>query len=114
MGIKLTHLIKFVANMDTAVVFHRDKLGLPLKFASPEWSEFATGDTTLALHPASPKHPPGSIMAGYKADDLMKVYAERDQIGLKFTSAPQPLHGGLMAYFLDTDGAECALEQRPG
>jgi catechol 2,3-dioxygenase-like lactoylglutathione lyase family enzyme len=58
---KLTYVIKFVANMDAAVKFYRDNLGLPLKFHSPGWSEFATGDTTLALHPASEKNPPGKV-----------------------------------------------------
>jgi catechol 2,3-dioxygenase-like lactoylglutathione lyase family enzyme len=39
-----------VSNMDRSVEFYRDKLGIPLKFQSPEWTEFATGATTLALH----------------------------------------------------------------
>jgi len=56
---KLTYAIKFVADMDRAIRFHRDTLGLPLKFQSPGWSEFMTGETTLALHPASEKNPPG-------------------------------------------------------
>jgi len=34
-----------------AVKFYRDVLGLTVKFESPGWSEFATGETTLALHP---------------------------------------------------------------
>ncbi len=50
---KLSYVIKFVGDMDRAVKFYRDVLGLPLKFESPGWSEFATGETTLALHPAS-------------------------------------------------------------
>ena len=113
MAIKLSHFIKFVSNMDKSVAFHRDTLGLPLKFASPEWSEFATGETTLALHPASAKYPAGTGMAGYKTDDLKKLYAKRHELGLKFTTAPEMQHGGLMAHFLDADGAECTIEQRP-
>ena len=62
---KLTYVIKFVANMDAAVEFYRDTLGLPLKFQSPGWSEFATGDTALALHPASDKNPPGKVELGF-------------------------------------------------
>lgn len=61
---KLTYVIKFVGDMDRAVAFHRDTLGLPLKFTSPHWSEFATGETTLALHPASEKNPPGPSNLG--------------------------------------------------
>jgi len=50
-GTQLRYVIKFVADMDKAVKFHRDVLGLKVKFESPGWSEFATGETTLALHP---------------------------------------------------------------
>ena len=32
---KLTYVIKFVGDMDRAVAFHRDPLGLPLIFTSP-------------------------------------------------------------------------------
>ena len=52
-GTQLRYAIKFVADMDKAVKFHRDVLGLKVKFESPGWSEFATGETTLALHPAA-------------------------------------------------------------
>jgi catechol 2,3-dioxygenase-like lactoylglutathione lyase family enzyme len=44
--------MEFVSEMGTAVNFYRDVLGLQLKFESPGWSEFVTGETTLALHPA--------------------------------------------------------------
>ena len=50
---KLNYVIKFVADMNRAVKFYRDVLGLALKFESPDWSEFITGETTLALHPVS-------------------------------------------------------------
>ncbi len=54
---RLDYAIKFVGDMDSAVEFYRDALGLPLKFQSPFWSEFETGETTLALHPAWPTIP---------------------------------------------------------
>ncbi len=43
---KLAYVIKFVADMNRAVKFFRDVLGLPLKFESPGWSEFVTDQTT--------------------------------------------------------------------
>jgi lactoylglutathione lyase len=58
-------LIEFVGNMDRAVRFYRDTIGLPLKSESPDWSEFSTGETALALHPASEKNPPGKIEIGF-------------------------------------------------
>ena len=59
MATQLKYVIKFVADMDAAIAFHRDTLGIPVKFATPFWTEMATGETTLALHPASPENPAG-------------------------------------------------------
>ncbi|HEV2595218.1 MAG TPA: VOC family protein [Sphingomicrobium sp.] len=44
---RLGYAIKFVDDMDKAVAFYRDTLGLEMKFQSPFWSEFATGETSL-------------------------------------------------------------------
>jgi catechol 2,3-dioxygenase-like lactoylglutathione lyase family enzyme len=52
---KLNYVIEFVADMDRAVKFYRDVLGVSLKLQSPGWSEFSTGETSLGLHPASEK-----------------------------------------------------------
>lgn len=40
----------FVSNMKRSIEFYRDVIGLPLRFESPEWAEFDTPGTTLALH----------------------------------------------------------------
>lgn len=56
---RLRYVIKFVADMDTAVKFYRDVLCLKVTFESPGWSEFLTVETTLALHPASEKNAAG-------------------------------------------------------
>jgi predicted enzyme related to lactoylglutathione lyase len=106
---RLTYVIKFVSDMDQAVAFHRDALGLPLKFASPEWSEFATGATTLALHAADERHPPGSCQVGFGSDDLDALYAEREARGIEFTMPPTDLHGQRIARILDSDGAETSV-----
>jgi catechol 2,3-dioxygenase-like lactoylglutathione lyase family enzyme len=111
MKAKLSYAIKFVANMDEAVRFHRDILGLPLNFQSPEWSEFATDGVTLALHLASGKNPAGKVELGYVTKDLKEVYANREAIGLKFASEPKPLHGVLLADIVDSEGARCSLAE---
>ena len=56
---RLRYAIRFVADMEKAVKFYHDVLGLEVKFESPGWSEFVTGETTLELHPASDKNPRG-------------------------------------------------------
>jgi catechol 2,3-dioxygenase-like lactoylglutathione lyase family enzyme len=73
-GTQLRYAIKFVADMNKAVKFYRDVLGLQLKFESPGWSEFVTGETTLALHPASDKNPAGKVELGFTVPDVEAFY----------------------------------------
>ena len=47
---QIDYTMIIVSDMQRSVEFYRDKLGIPLKFQTPEWTEFATGSTTLALH----------------------------------------------------------------
>jgi hypothetical protein len=109
MQAKLAYVIKFVADMGGAVAYHRDTLGLPLKFQSPEWSEFATGDVTLALHAASAQNPAGNVQLGYAVDDLTGLYENRAANGIDFTSPPRSQHGALLARFRDNEGRECSI-----
>lgn len=106
MATQLKYVIKFVADMDAAVAFHRDTLGIPVKFATPFWTEMATGDTTLALHPASPENPAGSVQVGYGVDDVDGFYAAQSAAGLEFIQPPTLLHGAKIAALRDCEGAE--------
>ena len=104
-----SHAIVFVSDMDKAVAFYRDTFGLKLKFASPVWSEFETGATTLALHPASEQNPPGRVQLGFTTPDLPAVYAAREAAGLTFTQSPVDEHGTLLSRILSCEGAEISL-----
>ena len=88
MNCRFIYTIKFVSDMDAAVKFYRDTLGLPLKFQSPEWSEFVTGPTTLALHKASSLNPAGKVQLGFSTPDLDRFYQEMSSLGYKFTQTP--------------------------
>ena len=55
---RVSYAIVFVSDMKRSVAFYRDVIGLPLKFDSPEWSEFATDGATFALHRS--EHPPAT------------------------------------------------------
>ena len=106
---QLVYAIKYVADMDKATAFHRDILGLALRFGSPFWTEFDTGGTTLALHAASDEHPAGSVQLGFRTEDLDAFYAAREANGISFTSPPTPMHGVNIARFLDCEGAETSV-----
>lgn len=103
---KLKYIIEFVADMDRAVKFYRDVVGLTLKFESPGWSEFATGEASFALHPASEKNRPGTYDVGFTVNDLEKFYVLMQSKGVKFPMPPTKQDfGGTLAQFLDTEGA---------
>ena len=106
MGTRLTYVIKFVSDMDAAIAFHRDELGLAVKFATPFWSELATGETTLALHPATPDKPAGTVQVGFGVDDIEAFYAERSAAGLEFVQPPTAQHGVKIAALRDCEGVE--------
>lgn len=106
---QLSYAIKYVQDMGRAVAFHRDILGLELRFESPFWAEFATGGTTLALHAASDEHPPGSVQLGFATGDLAGFYEARERLRLRFTQPPTDMHGTKLARFVDPDGAETSV-----
>src|ERR1043165_395069 len=100
-----------VSDMQRSVEFYRDKLGIPLKFQSPDWTEFATGTTTLALHgggvrsdqpPAGdPSKTAGACSIGFNVDDVDKTYEELQAKGIRFVfrsawrrRAQRPATGG--------------------
>jgi lactoylglutathione lyase len=107
---KLKYVMKFVANMQAAVKFYRDELGLTLRFESPGWSEFETGETVLGLHPASDKNAPGTMELGFTVKDVQMFYEEMRAKGLKFSMPPTKQDfGGTLAQFIDSEGAHCSV-----
>jgi len=110
---KLNYVIEFVADMDRAVKFYRDVLGLSLKFQSPGWSEFSTGETSLGLHPASEKNPAGSIELGFNVADLGRFHQEMTAKGVQFSMPPTKQDfGGILAQFVDSEGHRCSVAEK--
>src|SRR6201984_1533860 len=105
-GTQFRYAIKFVADMDKTVKFYRDVLGLQLKFESPGWSEFSTGETTLALHPASDKNPAGKGELGFTVADVEAFYRDMSAKGMLFAMPPKKQDfDGVVAQFVDSEGA---------
>ena len=110
MQARLAYVIEFVADMDRAVSFYRDVIGLPLKFQSPGWSEFSTGETTLALHPASDKNPAGKLELGFGVPEIQQFHDEMSRKGVQFSMPPQKQDfGGLLAQFVDCEGTHISV-----
>jgi len=109
----LPYAIKFVADMNEAVAFHRDRLGLPVRFASPHWSEFETGSTTLALHLAGPDDAPGSYQLGFGVDDVDAFCESLAAAGVAVVEAPTDLHGHRLAKLRYPDGSLFSVSGPP-
>src|SRR5712691_1638419 len=101
MPIQMRYALQFGAQMEAAVRFYRAVRGLPLKFPSPDWSEFATGETTLAFQPASAQQPAGTVQLGFRVPDRQAFYAEMTAKGVTFTQPPTAAGGRKLARFLD-------------
>jgi catechol 2,3-dioxygenase-like lactoylglutathione lyase family enzyme len=81
MAPELTYVIEFVGDMTRTVAFYRDFVGLPLKFESPDSSEFSTGETSLALHLASDKNPAGKLEIGFGVPAAITLLGAREHTG---------------------------------
>ena len=96
--------------MDRAIAFYRDVIGLELKFQSPSWSEFRTGEITLALHPTSDKNPAGQVELGFTVPDAQSFYDEMRSKGVDLSMPPMKQHfGGVPAQFVDSEDAHCSV-----
>ena len=120
---QLDYTMIVVSDMDRSVEFYRDRLGIPLKFQSPEWTEFVTGTTTLALHGGGVRsqNPPagdpskiaGACSIGFNVDDVEKTYEELQAKGIRFIMPPTQREGeGIkLAVGLDPDGLPISFAQ---
>ena len=120
---QIDYTMVVVSDRQRSVEFYRDKLGIPLKFESPEWTEFATGTTTLALHgggvPATqppsgdPSKTAGACSIGFSVDDVDKTYEELKAKGINFVMPPTQREGeGIrLAVAIDPDGLPISFAQ---
>ncbi|MEO8434522.1 MAG: VOC family protein [Pyrinomonadaceae bacterium] len=123
---QLDYAMVVVSDMNRSVQFYRDTLGIPLKFESPDWTEFLTGTTTLALHgggvPRQQSEPfgegkvAGGCSIGFNVENLDKTYEELKAKGVKFVMPPSEPEGqGIrLAVGLDPDGLHISFAQLLG
>jgi len=99
----------FVTDMDRAVKFYTDILGLKLmqRFGN-HWASVAAGQLAIGLHPASGQNPAGQdgsttigLMVDGKIDDAVSTLRQR---GVKFRGTVAEDEGGRFVYFEDPDG----------
>jgi predicted enzyme related to lactoylglutathione lyase len=106
----------FVSNMDAAVRFYTDVLGLKLtnRFGD-NWATVEAGKgLTIGLHPASPKYPApgtkGAMMLGLDIDrPIESVLARLNEKGVRILGSIQQDKAGNFLHLEDPDGNELYL-----
>ena len=123
---QIDYTMVIVSDMKRSVQFYRDTLGIPLKFESPDWTEFQTGTTTFALHGGGVQRQyqdtgdqsktAGACSIGFNVDDVDKTYEELKAKGVVFVMPPAQREGeGIrLAVGLDPDGLPISFAQMIG
>lgn len=110
---RVNYAIVFVSDMKRSVAFYRDVLGLPLKFESPVWTEFATDGATLALHKSEEPvgadvhdHRPaaGRCRPGLSVANLDEFHRRMVESDVPCTQEPKEDFGARIAQYIDPDG----------
>ena len=109
---RVSYAIVFVSDMRQSVSFYRDTIGLPLRFESPHWTEFATDGATLALHLAesSPPMPAeagpraGSCRPGLSVPSLSEFHQRMIERDVRCLQEPKDVFGSRVAQYADPDG----------
>lgn len=117
---RVSYAIIFVGDMKRAVSFYRDVLGLPLRFESPGWTEFATAGATLALHagerPTAEKdnpqqHPAGRCRPGLSVTNLDEFHKRMLDSHVPCMQEPKEVFGARIAQYVDPDGLVISVSE---
>lgn len=117
---RVGHAIVFVSDMARSVAFYRDVIGLPLRFESPHWTEFATEGATLALHAsdgtpadanAPRRNPAGRCRPGLSVPDLGAFHARMVERSVPCIQPPTNEFGARLAQYADPDGLAISVSE---
>lgn len=104
-----------VNDIERAVAFYREELGLPLEVHSVEhqWAEFNCGNVTLSLFGGSDITPAGSAArVAFAVDDIDEAYARLTAHGVRTGGPPQDWGVCQSLQVFDPDGNAILLHHR--
>lgn len=108
---QVDNLFYNVDDMDQAVGFYRDILGLPVKYMSADWVELEAGNVTVALRRfgSGPEgRPELAVGAGatavFEVQDVEAAKAELEGRGVRFVSGVFEYGSVKLAVFEDPSG----------
>jgi lactoylglutathione lyase len=103
---RLGAIILLVGDMDRSIKFYREVLELPVKNTSPEWAEFFSSGTVLALHPSKNKARTknSTILVGFMVSNLESIAKRLKEKNVEFFKEPKEESFGNHAIIVDPDG----------
>ena len=103
--LKAVQVYYYVRNMDHAVKFYTETLGLPLRIRFENyWAEVDAGPITIGLHPSDDgKKPTQGGTASFLVDNIEAMVAELKKKGAKVSKIFTP-ERGKFAMITDPDG----------
>ena len=111
MNITKAYFMLPVADMNRALVFYRDVLGLEARFSSPDWTELAWRDATIALLGGGTAEQRESWL-GFYVDDLDSAVAAIEAAGCR--TGPERREGpSRLVTFTDTEGNSLTIGAEP-
>lgn len=115
MHIECIKHVLYVVDMDRAIRFYRDAVGLTVKMQSPGWSEVTRGDTILGLHAGSDGKARETGLS-FQVTDIEVACAELCQTGATLIDPPESRPGEpiRLARIADTEGNVLMLTQYRG
>jgi methylmalonyl-CoA/ethylmalonyl-CoA epimerase len=109
-----------VHDLDRAVAFYGDRLGLRLLFRVPNMAFFQCGSVRVMLGtPSAPEFDHPSSILYFRVADIEAAHARLVQREVVFRDAPHPVHRAAdhelwLAFFEDSEGNVLALmSERP-
>jgi lactoylglutathione lyase len=112
--VELAEVVLYVSDMERAIQFYRDIIGLELDVESESWTTFRTGGCTLALHLVAERR------SGVGEPDptfvVADAAAERERLAaadVVVTQIREPAPGVRVFDLRDPDGNRISIESRP-
>lgn len=99
-----------VSDMDRAVAFYRDVLGMAPRHTTPYWSDLTVGNFRIGLHPPfegsePPFATPGKgWILGMQVDDIKELRAKLEAAGAPIPNDYHDVPGGVVLDFQDPEG----------
>ena len=108
---RVDYAIIVVSDMGRSVAFYRDQLQLPLRFESPDWTEFNTEGATFALH-SSNGAKAGTSRPGFSVPDLNAFHARMTGLAITCVQPPKEVFGARIAQYVDPDGLTISVSEQ--